>query len=133
MLANMIADSGSSLAVLGQVLMIDLVLAGDNALAVGLAAGGLPPAQRRRVIARGLAAGLLLSVVLMGLAANLIARPLRRHRRIGYAGLIVVLCVAGRMVWQGHREMVVDLGASRAYDRIAPAALAIPEPAPAAP
>jgi hypothetical protein len=37
------------------------------------------------------------------------------------------------MVWQGHREMVVDLGASRAYDRIAPAALAIPEPAPAAP
>ena len=31
-----------------QVLMIDLVLAGDNAVAVGLAAGGLPPKERRR-------------------------------------------------------------------------------------
>ena len=36
--------------------MIDLVLAGDNAVAVGLAAAGLPPEQRRKAILWGLAA-----------------------------------------------------------------------------
>jgi hypothetical protein len=35
-------------AVLLQVIMIDLVLAGDNAIVIGLAAAGLPLAQRRR-------------------------------------------------------------------------------------
>jgi len=33
-----------------QVLMIDIVLAGDNAIVVGMAAAGLPPAQRRTAI-----------------------------------------------------------------------------------
>jgi YjbE family integral membrane protein len=45
-----------------QVLMIDLVLAGDNAVAVGLAAGGLPADQRRKVIAYGLAAAVLMRI-----------------------------------------------------------------------
>ena len=34
-----------------QVLMIDIVLAGDNAIVVGMAAAGLPPEQRRKAIA----------------------------------------------------------------------------------
>ncbi|MGH6999380.1 MAG: TerC family protein, partial [Phenylobacterium sp.] len=45
-----------ALAALFSVLMIDLVLAGDNAVAVGLAAAGLPPDQRRKAILWGLAA-----------------------------------------------------------------------------
>src|SRR5258707_1735966 len=38
-----------------QVLLIDLALAGDNAVAVGVAAAGLPPHQRRRAIVLGMA------------------------------------------------------------------------------
>ena len=39
-----------------QVLMIDIVLAGDNAIVVGMAAAGLPPAQRRTAILWGIGA-----------------------------------------------------------------------------
>jgi YjbE family integral membrane protein len=192
-----------------QVLMIDLVLAGDNAVAVGLAASGLPPENRRKVIfwglvaavgmrigfalitvqllqviglllaggilllwvcwkmwrdlrhaeeeARGeaalagdgspatpsrqktfrqaflqiliadlsmsldnvlavagaarehpvvLVAGLILSIALMGIAANWIARLLHRFRWIGYVGLIIVLFVALRMIWEGGHQVM---------------------------
>ena len=41
-------ELASQLTALGQVLAIDLVLAGDNAVAVGLAAAALPVEQRRR-------------------------------------------------------------------------------------
>jgi YjbE family integral membrane protein len=206
-----------------QVLMIDLVLAGDNAVAVGLAAAGLPAEQRRKVIVLGLAAavamriafalittqllsvigllfgggllllwvcwkmyrdmavqparpalaagprtggapapttsfgnafltilaadlsmsldnvlavagaarehplvlvfGLLLSIVLMGLAANWIANALHRHRWIGYVGLLIVLYVALHMMWQGHRDVVLTLGRADAYNAIMPSFL----------
>jgi YjbE family integral membrane protein len=46
-----------------QVLMIDVVLAGDNAIVVGALAAGLPAAQRKRVIAIGVAAALVLRIV----------------------------------------------------------------------
>ena len=42
-------ELAAQLAALGQVLMIDLVLAGDNAVAVGLAAAALAPELRRKV------------------------------------------------------------------------------------
>jgi YjbE family integral membrane protein len=221
-----------------QVLMIDLVLAGDNAVAVGLAAAGLPQDQRRKVIIYGLAAavglrilfalitvqllqfggvlvvgggllllwvcwrmwrdlhagheeeqaaaeatledatgvdvdsapglgaaaaaavprktfgqafltifvadvsmsldnvlavagasrehphilvfGLLLSIVLMGVAATWIAKLLHKHRWIGYVGLAIVLLVALRMIWEGHRDMVVDQGQVAAYNAALP-------------
>ena len=205
-----------------QVLMIDLVLAGDNAVAVGLAAAGLPGEQRRKVILLGLAAavgmrigfalittqllsvigllfgggllllwvcwkmyrdmavqpaqhavatgpqppfvdeapapksfrsafltilaadvsmsldnvlavagaarehpvvlvfGLILSVALMGLAATWIAKLLHRHRWIGYVGLAIVLYVALHMMWEGHRDVVLSLGQTEAYNAIMP-------------
>lgn len=212
-----------------QVLLIDLVLAGDNAVAVGLAAGGLPADQRRKVIMWGLAAavtlrigfalvttkllgiigltlgggllllwvcwkmwrelrdqgaaeeaeaettleggdggagrpakslrsaliqvvaadlsmsldnvlavagaardhpvilvfGLLLSIALMGVAATWIAKLLHRHRWIGYVGLLIVLYVALHMVWDGHRDVVSDLGKADAYNRAVPQMLEI--------
>ncbi|MFO0413102.1 MAG: TerC family protein, partial [bacterium] len=43
-------EFASQAAALGQVLMIDLVLAGDNAVAVGLAAAALAPEQRKKAI-----------------------------------------------------------------------------------
>ncbi|MDE0880586.1 MAG: TerC family protein [Sphingomonas bacterium] len=185
----------AALATFGSVLMIDLVLAGDNAIVVGALAAGLPSEQRRKVILIGIGAalvlriffallvtwlmgvvglifaggllllwvswkfwreireggdhgadaagmgrvrsfagaawavavadvsmsldnvlavagaarehpgilvvGLLLSVALMGLAANFIARIIDRYRWIAYIGLIVILFVAGRMIYEG--------------------------------
>lgn len=230
-------DLGSQVSAFVQVLMIDLVLAGDNAVAVGLAAAGLPQEQRRKVILYGLGAavalriifalitvqllqivgllvaggllllwvcwrmwrdlhhgheaeddsakasledatgidvdgsgairgpaartkpaktfrqafltifiadvsmsldnvlavagaarehpgilvfGLVLSIALMGVAATWIAKLLHRFPWIGYVGLIIVLLVAGRMIWEGHREVVVDLDRTAAYNRAVP-------------
>jgi YjbE family integral membrane protein len=183
---------------LGEVIVIDLVLAGDNAVVVGALAAGLPHKQQRQVILVGIGAalvmriafaliatqllqvigllfaggllllwvawrmwrelragnaheeitakpaksfaaaawsvaladvsmsldnvlgvagaarehpailvfGLLFSVAMMGLAANLIARVIERHRWIGFVGLALIVWVAVRMVWEGivHHE-----------------------------
>ena len=48
-----------------------------------------------------LVAGLLLSVLLMGVAANFIARYIERYRWLGWAGLIVILWVALKMIYEG--------------------------------
>ena len=47
--------------------------------------------------------GLLLSVGLMGAAANLIAKLLERYRWIAYIGLAIVVYVAVTMIWHGWR------------------------------
>ena len=52
-----------ALSALVQVILIDLVLAGDNAVAVALAAAGLPAHQRRRVIVTGIALAAVLRVL----------------------------------------------------------------------
>jgi YjbE family integral membrane protein len=230
--------SPAAFTALFQVLMIDLVLAGDNAVAVGLAAGGLPPDQRKKAILWGLAAavviriafalittqllgimglllaggvlllwvcwkmwrelrnqahseevaagaamdddpatvpqvkpaksfkdaflqilvadismsldnvlavagaarehpailvfGLILSIGLMGVAANWIAKLLHRFRWIGYIGLLIVLYVALHMMWEGHREVVADLGYTSRYNAVMPDLLDIHPTSPAA-
>ncbi|GGO95383.1 YjbE family integral membrane protein [Stakelama pacifica] len=183
----------AQLAAFLQVLMIDVLLAGDNAIVVGSLAAGLPAAQRRKVIAIGIGAalvlriifalamtylmgiiglvlaggllllwvawkmwreiregaeaegessvatksfaaaawsvaladvsmsldnvlavagaarehpgilmiGLILSVALMGLAANVIAKVIDRYHWIAYIGLAVIIYVAGRMIYEG--------------------------------
>jgi len=189
-----------------QVLMIDLVLAGDNAIVVGALAAGLPPEQRRKVIVIGVLAalvlrigfalivtqllqvvglilaggllllwvawkmwrelrhsgqsegspeihgdehsglrpaksfagaawavavadvsmsldnvlavagaahehpgilivGLIFAVALMGLAANIIAKYIERYRWVAYVGLLVILWVAGKMIWEGWHDV----------------------------
>jgi YjbE family integral membrane protein len=188
-----------------QVLMIDVMLAGDNAIIVGALAAGLPPEQRRKVILIGIGAalvlrivfallvtqllqivglvlaggllllwvawkmyrelhpagsagspeiegdersgmkparsfaqaawavtvadvsmsldnvlavagaarehpgilviGLLLSVALMGIAANILARYIERYRWIAYVGLAVIVYVAGKMIYEGWHEV----------------------------
>ena len=226
----------SALSALFQVLMIDLVLAGDNAVAVGLAAGGLPEAQRKKAILWGLAAavvirigfalittqllgiiglllaggvlllwvcwkmwrelraqgqadeiaaaaamdddpttvpqvkpaksfraafiqiliadismsldnvlavagaarehpgilvfGLIMSIALMGVAATWIANLLHRYRWIGYVGLVIVLYVALHMMWQGHQQVIDDLGHTSWYNAIMPDFLDIKPSAP---
>jgi predicted tellurium resistance membrane protein TerC len=43
----------------------------------------------------------LLSVAMMGLAANYIARVINRYRWIAYIGLLVILVVAVKMIYEG--------------------------------
>ena len=197
--------------VFGQVLMIDIMLAGDNAIVVGALAAGLPPEQRRRVILIGIVAalvlriafalvvtqlmqivgltfaggllllwvswkmwrelqhsgqshgspevdgdedsglkpaksfaaaawavavadvsmsldnvlavagaarehpgiliiGLLLAVALMGVAANILAKYIERYRWIAWFGLLVIVYVAGKMIYEGYVDPNVGLG-----------------------
>ncbi|HEX3653890.1 MAG TPA: TerC family protein [Rhizomicrobium sp.] len=79
-----------------QVALADLSMSLDNVLAVAGAA-------MDHVWV--LTIGLLLSIALMGLAATLIANLLQRHPWISYAGLIIVLYVAARMIWLGGMEI----------------------------
>src|SRR5436309_1846804 len=58
------------------IIIIDLLLSGDNALVIGMAARGLPKEQKRRAIVIGGAGALLLRVVLTALAAVLFQIPL---------------------------------------------------------
>jgi YjbE family integral membrane protein len=197
------ADLLPQLAALAQVLFIDLVLAGDNAIVVGMAVAGLPSRQKRRALVLGiaaatviriglatialqllaivglmlaggilllwvcwrmyrelrpkvtalhtavvaktlgaamlqivladlsmsldnvlavagaangdiwvLAAGLVVSIVLMAVAATLIARLLERRRWIAWIGLAVVLFVAVKLIWEGGGEVWYALPAS---------------------
>ena len=64
--------SSSALIALGQVVMIDLVLAGDNAIVIGLAAAGLPAEQRTRAILIGIVAATVLRIVFAGLTTQLL-------------------------------------------------------------
>jgi YjbE family integral membrane protein len=202
--------SPSALAAFGQVLMIDILLAGDNAIVVGALAAGLPEAQRKKVILIGIIAalvlrigfalvvsqlmqivglilaggllllwvswkmyrelhpagesagspeipgdehsglrpaksfaaaawavavadvsmsldnvlavagaardhpgilmiGLVLSVALMGIAANIIAKYIERYRWIAYVGLVVIVYVAGKMIYDGMVDQRVGV------------------------
>src|ERR1043165_4159143 len=81
-----------------QVVMIDLALAGDNAVAVGLAASGLPAHQRRRAIVLGLGAAV---VMLVGFA--LITTQLLKVVGLLLAGGLLLLWVCWKM-WRELRE-----------------------------
>jgi YjbE family integral membrane protein len=80
-----------------QVVLIDVALAGDNAVAVGLVAAGLPHPQRRRAIALGLAASV---VMLIGLA--LMATQLLKLVGLTLAGGFLLLWVCWKM-WRQLR------------------------------
>ena len=79
-----------------QVIMIDLVLAGDNAIVIGLAAAGLPTAQRTKAIIIGIAAATLLRIGFAGVTTQLL-------QIIGLllAGGILLLWVS----WKMWREL----------------------------
>ena len=87
-----------ALTALFSVLMIDLVLAGDNAVAVGLAAAGLPHEQRRKAILWGLAAA-----VTMRIGFALITTQLLGIVGLLFAGGLLLLWVCWKM-WRELRE-----------------------------
>jgi predicted tellurium resistance membrane protein TerC len=49
--------------------------------------------------------GLALSVLLMGIAAGLLAKLLERHRAIAWIGVLIVLYVALKMIWEGSHQV----------------------------
>ncbi len=81
-----------------QVLMIDLVLAGDNAIVVGALAAGLPPDQRKKVIMLGVLAALVLRIIFA-----LIVTQLMQIIGLILVGGLLLLWVAWRM-WRDLRH-----------------------------
>jgi YjbE family integral membrane protein len=88
--------------VLLQVVLIDLVLAGDNAIVIGLAAAGLPHAQRSRAILIGIVAATMLRILFAGLATQIL-------QIVGLllAGGILLLWVCWNM-WRELRASSVE-------------------------
>lgn len=78
-------------------MIADVSMSLDNVLAVAGAAREHPSV---------LVIGLGLSIALMGIAANLIARLLGRHRWIAYIGLLIILYVSLDMIYRGAVEVL---------------------------
>jgi len=95
-LANLI--SPSAIAALLEILAIDIVLAGDNAIVVGALAAGLPAEQRRKVILVGVIAALVLRI-----AFALVVTQLLQIVGLVLAGGLLLLWVAWRM-WRELRH-----------------------------
>ncbi len=87
-----------------QVLMIDLVLAGDNAIVVGALAAGLPAEQRRKVILIGVVAALVLRILFA-----LIVTQLMQIIGLILVGGLLLLWVAWRM-WRELRHGSASAG-----------------------
>jgi YjbE family integral membrane protein len=64
--------TADALSALLQVIMIDLVLAGDNAIVIGLAAAGLPKAQRGKAILIGVIAATVLRIIFASVTTQLL-------------------------------------------------------------
>jgi YjbE family integral membrane protein len=90
--------SAGAVAAFFQVVLIDLALAGDNAVAVGMAAAGLPSTQRKQAIVLGLGAAV---VMLIGFA--LITTKLLQVVGLLLAGGFLLLWVCWRM-WRDLRR-----------------------------
>ena len=98
------------LVALAQVLIIDLVLAGDNAIVVGLAVNGLPAEQRRRAILIGIAVA-----TGMRIAFALITLELLAIIGLIFAGGVLLLWVCWRMFRELRRGPAAhELGAAPA-------------------
>jgi YjbE family integral membrane protein len=80
----------------GQVLMIDIVLAGDNAIVIGALAAGLPADQRKKVILIGIIAALVLRIMFA-----LVVTQLLQIVGLVFAGGLLLLWVA----WKMYREL----------------------------
>jgi len=88
--------SAASLTALLQVIAIDLVLAGDNAIVIGLAAAGLPTEQRKKAILIGVLAATVLRILFAAVTVKLLAIV-----GLLLAGGILLLWVC----WKMYREL----------------------------
>jgi len=103
-----------ALGALGAVLLIDLVLAGDNTVVIGLAAAGVPAHQRGRAVFIGVAAATGLRIAFAGVALQLLAIV-----GLTLAGGILLLWVA----WKMWRELRAHRAAAPEAPRAKPKTL----------
>ncbi len=111
--------AAGDLAALAQVILIDLALAGDNAIAVGLAAATLPEAQRKRAIALGVGLALVLRIGFALITVQLLA-----IKGLLLAGGLLLLWVAWKM-WRdvsAHASMTEGLEQAEASGGFKPKA-----------
>lgn len=79
-----------------QIIIADVSMSLDNILAV---AGAAQDNKLAMVL------GVVVAVLLMGTAATLVARLIRRHPWVGYLGLMTILYTAIHMLWQGSQDI----------------------------
>jgi YjbE family integral membrane protein len=103
--------TAQALTALAQVIMIDLVLAGDNAIVIGLAAAGLPAHQRARAILIGIGAATVLRI---GFAA--VTTQLLQMVGLLLAGGLLLLWVCWRMWRELRAQHGEPADADEAYD-----------------
>jgi len=99
-----------------QILIADLSMSLDNVLAVAGAAHAHPAIM---------VFGLLLSIGLMGVAANGLSKVLNRYPAIAYVGIAIVLYVALHMIWDGYRDAVIATRAVGQHNALMPSWLDI--------
>jgi len=95
------AERKSFRAAVVQIIVADVSMSLDNVLAVAGASREYPLI---------LIFGLAVSVILMGIAAVFIARLLQKHHWIAYVGLLLILYVALKMMWDGLPEILTLAG-----------------------
>jgi YjbE family integral membrane protein len=91
----------------GQIVMIDILLGGDNAVVIALACRKLPPAQRTQGILWGTAGAILLRVVLIFFALTLLAIPFLK-----LAGALLLLWIGIKLLLPDHDEAHSHISAS---------------------
>ncbi|MFN3438362.1 MAG: TerC family protein [Acidovorax sp.] len=88
---------------LGQIIIIDILLGGDNAVVIALACRKLPPAQRAKGIIWGTAGAIILRVILIAFAMTLLALPFLK-----FVGAILLVWIGVKLLApddEGHGEM----------------------------
>ena len=103
--------AADALTALLQVVLIDLVLAGDNAVVIGLAAAGLPAEQRRRAIVVGILAATALRIAFAGVAMQLL-----QFIGLLLAGGVLLLWVCWKM-WRELRLPLAPATSELAFSR----------------
>jgi len=98
---NPVWDARAFRRALIRIVLADLSMSIENILAVAGAA-------RNHITIMMI--GLGFSVILTGIAAGIIARLLDRHRWIGYVGVVLILWVSLRMIWDGGIDVMTKLG-----------------------
>jgi len=83
----------------GQIILIDILLGGDNAVVIALACRKLPPAQRRKGILWGTAGAIVLRIVLIFFALQLLAIPFLK-----IVGAILLVWIGVKLLVPDHDE-----------------------------
>jgi YjbE family integral membrane protein len=89
------------------IIMIDLVLSGDNAIIIGMAARLLPPAQQRKAIIFGALGAVGLRVLFTALVSVLLGIPLLQA-----VGGVVLIWIAFKLLRQSEKEHTVKEGSN---------------------